>query len=325
MTDERMKTGYLLQWTQYQPTTLLASVLENYHHWSEDDVLQALTSGLISVNGVQVVADCPLLPADKVVLYLAQHSELVVDCGWKLLWKTNELMAVHKPAGLPVSRTTRNLFDTLISLVRRATEYKDAHLLHRLDAETSGLILLANHAHADKRWKKKLDRLLQKKVYHALVWGNPPWDSMECECYLAEKKDSPIRTQMHVVAEDESDTVKAPKLAHTAFRVLKRFNGYALLECELFSGRKHQIRAQLAHLGHAIIGDKIYSHGGRFYLQRLEAPLTPEDYALLGAEHHLLHAFRLEVDCGYEQATITDSDYPPAWAAYLGASMNKAE
>jgi 23S rRNA pseudouridine1911/1915/1917 synthase len=317
MTDERMKMGYALQWTQYEPTSLLAAVLENYHHWTEDEACHALTSGLVTVNGVETLTDCALLPADKVVLTLTQHSELVVDTRWKLIWKTPELMVVHKPAGLPVSRTTRNLFDTLISQVRRATEYKHAHLLHRLDAETSGLIILANYDHADRKWKKRIDRLIERKIYHALVWGVPDWQETLCECYLAEKKDSPIRTQMHVVAEDESDTVKAPKLARTRFKCEKIADGFSLISCELLSGRKHQIRAQLAHLGLPIIGDKIYSHDGRFYLQRLAAPLTAEDYAVLGAEHHLLHAFQLNLNTGKDQAELQDPLFPDAWQPYL--------
>ncbi|WP_430460236.1 RluA family pseudouridine synthase [Thalassolituus sp. LLYu03] len=309
--------GFELTWCEYQNLLLSESVQQAYHHWTAEQVLAAMTLGAVRVNGDVQYQDIQLQPADHVSLFLPEHQEDPVDTGWKLLWKTNELMAVHKPAGLPVSRTTRNLFDTLISMVRRATEYKDAHLLHRLDAETSGVILLANHEHADKRWKKKLDRLLQKKIYHALVWGNPGWDTTECECYLAEKADSPIRTQMHVTGEHDDNAIKAPKLARTGFRVLKRFNGYALVECELFSGRKHQIRAQLAHLGHAIIGDKIYSHDGRFYLKRLQQDLAASDIAALGATHHLLHAWRVEVDCGYEQTVITDDDYPAEFQRYL--------
>ncbi len=321
MTTLPAEHGFWLQWTQFAAAELSTAVLDNYHHWSADELAAALALGHIHVNGRPVSAETRLIPADKVSVFLPQHREAATDNGWKLLWKNQELMAVHKPAPLPVSRTTRNLFNTLISLVRRDTEYKQAHLLHRLDAETSGLILLANYPHADKKWKKRLDRLLQRKVYHALVWGVPDWQEQEYRCFLAEKSDSAVRTQMHVVGEDESGCVKTPKLATTRFRVLQRGAGFSLLECELLSGRKHQIRAQLAHLGHAIIGDKIYSQNGRYYLQRLQRDLTAEDYAQLGAEHHLLHACRLELDSGREQISVTDEYYPPAWQPYLAALL----
>lgn len=325
MTKTPPASGFELTWCEFESKTLLQSLVENYHHLPQQGAADWLAAGYIQVNGTVATADCELVPGDHVSLYLPQHQEGVVDSHWQLLWKNNELMAVHKPAGLPVSRTTRNLFNTLISLVRRATEYKDAHLLHRLDAETSGVILLANYAHADRRWKKKLDRLIRRKVYHALVWGNPEWDETDCQCYLAEKQHSAIRAQMHVTEEQDADAVKTPKLAHTGFRVVQRFNGYALLECTLFSGRKHQIRAQLAHLGHAIIGDKIYSHNGQYYLKRLQQDLSAEDYAALGAEHHLLHAYRLELDCGYEQAVITDEFYPAEFQRYLAAPDHQGD
>lgn len=317
MTKTAVPAGFELHWCQFETASLSDAVVANYHHWSAEQLADALAHGQVKVNGEVVSAERQLMPADKVSLLLPQHQEGETDCQWKLLWKNPELMAVHKPARLPVSRTTRNLFHTLISLVRRATEYKDAHLLHRLDAETSGLILLANYSHADKKWKKRLDRLLERKIYHALVWGNPDWDEQEFSCYLAEKTDSRIRTQMHVVAADESGCVKSPKLATTRFRVLQRSAGFSLLECELFTGRKHQIRAQLAYLGHAIIGDKIYSLDGQYYLKRLGQDLTAEDYAQLGAEHHLLHAYQLQLNTGQEQLTVTDEFYPPAWLDYL--------
>ena len=260
--------GYLLQWTEFSGVSLLDSVSANYHHWTQQQIEQALQDGLIRVNDETATVNCDLLPADRVSLWLADHEEGRTDTHWKLVWKTPELMAIHKPAPLPVSRTTRNLFDTLISHVRRATEYKSAHLLHRLDAETSGLILLSNYDHADRKWKKRIERLIRAKRYHAMVWGNPDWQEKTYQCFLAEKQQSVVRTQMHVVAEDDEDCCKTPKLSRTHFKLLRQYPGYALIECQLLTGRKHQLRAQLAHLGHPIIGDKIYSYQGHYYLRK---------------------------------------------------------
>lgn len=316
MTKTAPDKGFELCWTEYQAIGLQASVLQAYHHWSAADLLAAQAQGAVRVNGVVQLADMALQPGDRVCVYLPEHQENAVDTGWHILWQRDDVMAVHKPAGLPVSRTTRNLFNTLISLGRRDTEYKDAHLLHRLDAETSGIVLLAKNSWADKRWKKHLDRLLQRKVYHALVWGNPAWDEHLCETWLAEQHHSAIRTRMVVTTEHDPDAVQAPKWSRTRFRVLKRFGTYSLLECELFSGRKHQIRAQLAHLGFPIIGDKIYSHEGAFYLKRLQQDLTAADLAVLGAPHQLLHAYSVQLNFGEDVVDITDAQYPAAWQAY---------
>ena len=197
---------------------------------------------------------------------------------------------------LPVSRTTRNLYQTLISLVRRETPFVNAQLLHRLDTETAGVILLAKDSAADKKWKKQLEQLIVRKVYHAWVTGLPEWNQFTVECELSEKQGSEIRSQMYVVDPQERECYLKPKVSKTAFRVLQRQTDRALIECELFTGKKHQIRVQLAHLGHPIIGDKIYSHDGRFYVKRLAQPLTDDDFAILGAPHHLLESKVVELN-----------------------------
>ncbi|WP_286240475.1 RluA family pseudouridine synthase [Neptuniibacter halophilus] len=268
--------------------------------------------GRIRVEGKVAVADQPLCSGSRVDVELPGHYEQETDTRWRLLWENDALMVVFKPALLPVSRTTRNLYNTLISLVRRETEYCEAQLLHRLDTETAGLLLLAKDKAADKRYKPQLSQLIRRKLYRAWVSGEPQWEQQLLEVELSEKVGSAIRSQVYVVDPLQPEAYPKPKLSKTGFRVLRRESGKSLLECELFSGRKHQIRASLAHLGYPVIGDKIYSHGGRYYLQRLQQPLQEEDFARLGAGHQLLLAWGLELnlpqgsvcihcppDCGY--------------------------
>lgn len=316
MSKAGIEKGFDLCWYEYQPTGLHTSVLQACRQWTREQLLTAQASGAVRVNGVVELADRFLQPGDRVCVWLPEHQEDTAATDWQLLWENHDLLAVHKPAGLPVSRTTRNLFNTLIALVRRDTPYKHAQLLHRLDAETSGVVLLAKDEQADRYWKKHLDQLLQRKVYHALAWGNPPWDEYNCETWLAEQKDSAIRSRMVVTAEQDDNAVRSPKWSRTHFRVLQRFASHTLLECELFTGRKHQIRAQLAYLGHPIIGDKMYSHDGAFYLKRLQQDLTADDLSLLGAPHHLLHAYSLQLNFSAVKRSITDRRYPLAWRAY---------
>ncbi|UTW05331.1 RluA family pseudouridine synthase [Amphritea atlantica] len=252
------------------------------------------SNGYISVDNEVVSADYTLNGGSRICVYLPGHQEEEVDTHWRILWQNSELLAVYKPHLLPVSRTTRNLYNTLISLVRRQTPYADARLLHRLDTETAGVILLAKNAMADRRWKPRLDQLMRKKIYHAWVEGIPCWQSKLMECDLSEKAGSVIRSQVYVV--DAIDRFVKPRNSKTAFRVLQTVAGRTLIECRLYTGRKHQIRAQLSYLGHPVVGDKIYGHQGHFYLKRIEQGLDDSDYQALGSRYHQLQAVELTLD-----------------------------
>ncbi|WP_415897156.1 RluA family pseudouridine synthase [Neptuniibacter sp. QD72_48] len=291
-----MADGFVLYFPVYSaaPTTycFLSTRLASLH---QAQLPQLFAEGFISVDGHIASANQVLVVGQQVVVSLPDHYEEPVDTHWQKLWENDEILAVFKPHLLPVSRTTRNLYNTLISLVRRQTAYEDAHLLHRLDTETAGIILLAKNKAADKKWKPRLDKLISKKIYHAWVEGIPKWNELSYECELSEKVGSLIRSQMYVVDQAESDLYPKPKQSQTLFRVLRKEEGKSLIECELMTGRKHQIRAHLAHLDHPIIGDKIYSKGGQYYLKRLDKPLDKEDYEVLGTEYQQLTAYKVSL------------------------------
>lgn len=300
-----MADGFVLYFTVYStvPTIscFLSTRLASLHH---AQLPQLFAEGFISVDGQTASVDQVVEVGQQVVVLLPDHYEEPVDTDWRKLWENEEILAVFKPHLLPVSRTTRNLYNTLISLVRRQTAYENAHLLHRLDTETAGIILLAKNKAADKKWKPRLDKLISKKIYHAWVEGIPEWDELSYECELSEKVGSPIRSQMYVVDQAESDLYPKPKRSQTLLRVLRKEEGRSLIECGLITGRKHQIRAHLAHLGHPIIGDKIYSKGGQYYLKRLDKELEKADFAELGSEYQRLTAVRMDINPDSQPVTI---------------------
>ena len=285
--------------------------------------------GYIEVDGIVVHEDV-LLSTGQVVSYtINDYQEADVDCAWSPIWSNDEIVAIHKPANLPVNRTTRNVYNTLIQLLRRDSPWLDAHLLHRLDLETSGLILIAKNNAVARKYQANLDHLIKRKIYRAVVVGKPDWESKDFTCDLATLDDSQggsqdnraIRSQMHVVPAAEG------KESRTRFKYLstkvKEGISYSLIECELFTGRKHQIRAQLAFLGHPIVGDKIYSNNGEFYLKRLDKALTEDDHKKLLTPHHLLHAYEIHLNDLWlsehsqpEPIIIRDDDFPENWGIF---------
>ena len=318
-----------------QANTHLLSCLLPAIPYLQPEQWQALLLGVkgeIKIDGVSVGDDVLLLAKQVVSYTINDYQEAEVDDAWSQVWSNNEIAAVHKPANLPVNRTTRNVYNTLIQLLRRESPWPDAHLLHRLDLETSGLILIAQNNAMARQYQSTLEQLIKRKIYRAVVIGKPTWVIKDFTCDLATLEESQggsaIRSQMHVVPKGEG------KESRTLFNVLatklKDGMSYSVIECELFSGRKHQIRAQLAHLGHAIVGDKIYSNDGEFYLKRLDKTLIAADHKRLLTPHHLLHAYEIhlfdlwrselrQAEFGQpatEDIVLRDDDFPESWQAF---------
>jgi 23S rRNA pseudouridine1911/1915/1917 synthase len=283
--------------------------LQNEEYWQN-----LFDQGYIQLNNQPVSENRLLAINDTLSYHFPEYYEDTVDTHWTLLWQNKDMIAVNKPAGLPVSRTTRNTINTLVRLVQSNSPFIDAHLLHRLDLETSGIILLAKDKEKARFWQPKIAQLLHRKIYHAVVHGEPTWTELEVMTALNTKIDSAIRCKMHTITEQNGG-----KPSHTKFRKLAQNDGYALIECELFTGRKHQIRAHLASINHAIVGDKIYSHDGEYFLKRLDDTLTADDDTQLGCKHHLLFSQCTELNLSTINEVnirIKNKEYPSAWLSF---------
>lgn len=300
--------------------SLLEYLFSNIPFVPNEKWQQALASGAINIDGQIISQDCQMQQGQVINYTLENYHEDEVDTNWKLLWKNHEISAIHKPANLPVSRTTRNVYNTLVQILRRESDWPQAHLLHRLDLETSGIILIGHDNASASKYQANLSNLIQAKVYRAVVYGEPDWSQLDYECELNTLKDSAIRCQMH--------KVENGKMSRTKFKLLKSNGSYSVVECELLTGRKHQIRAHLASLGHPIVGDKIYSNQGKFYLKRLDDALTQADHDALLTPHQLLHAYKVQLTpdavhsdkskekAGIKPECIIDEHFPDAWLRF---------
>lgn len=288
-----------------------------YHTRAEWDRL--LAQGRLELEGSP--AGGGEIPREGMSLRFAvvDYDEPEVPLGYRVLERGPGLAFVHKPAGMPVHRTGRIFFQTLANLVRQELDDAAWAPLNRLDRETSGLVAFARGAEAFRVHAPSAPDARWLKLYAAVTRGAPPAPAGVVDAPLGELPDSPIRSRMHVHA--------GGKPARTLYRLVAERDGLALLAVAPVTGRKHQIRAHLAHLGCPILGDKMYADGGRAYLKRLERDLDAEDYRALGAERHLLHAFFLRIaaeggsheawdwDVGEEFARVFKAVRMRAWCA----------
>jgi len=263
----------------------LASLFSDYSR----SRLQAWTrEGRVSVNGEQ------RRPRDKVAiddrLQLRAVAEEQVACvpqdiPLRIVFEDEHLLVVNKPAGLVVHPAAGNPDGTL----QNALLYHDpalielprAGIVHRLDKDTTGLMVIGRSQAAYKRLVESIAARTVKREYRALVIGSMP---------AGATIDMPIgrhptqRTRMAV------NPMGKPSVTH--FRVLEHFRGHTLLKVILETGRTHQIRVHMAHLRHPVFGDQVY--GGRL---RLPGGASEElKQVLRGFRRQALHAKRLQLE-----------------------------
>lgn len=184
---------------------------------------------------------------------------LNVDPAAMLLWVDDALLVVNKPAGLPTLPDGYNPKAPYLKSV--LAEFEPLWMVHRLDRDTSGVIVLARTAEAHRHLNTQFEQRNVTKTYHALVNGLPTWDEKTVKLPLRPDGDRKHRTVI--------DPRKG-KPAHTDFRVLERFKGLALVEAVPHTGRTHQIRAHLAAQGHPIVADVLYGGGPGLLLSQLK-------------------------------------------------------
>ena len=202
-----------------------------------------------------------------------------------ILAEDETFLALDKPAGLPMHTTAKFWKNTLVALLRERFPSEALQICHRLDRETSGVLLVARGRVAASFLKRAFAQRLVRKSYLALVHGVPaaPEGVIDRPMRLVDS-----RTHIMMgVASDGSPAV-------TRYRVVRPFAEHALVEASPETGRQHQIRVHLASIGHPIVGDKLYGASEQAFMDYCDSGLTPELLATFdGLPRHALHAARL--------------------------------
>ncbi len=262
------------------------------------------------VNGKRMRSNHRMQSDELVLLWRPPWDEDPVPTDVPILWEDDHLFAVDKPALLPVHPTARYHRNTLIKILKDARPGTFVSLGHRLDRETSGVLMCAKTAEADRALKKRIEaRDGVDKTYRAITWGIPdPSLAASLDATVTSTDDGPgaFRFERSLELDPTGRYRVKMRLGKTvdalsastrfiveATRTTASGKSYALVRCELETGRQHQIRIHLASLGAPIVGDKLYGPDETLFARGADGELTEEDLVLLELPRHALHAARL--------------------------------
>jgi 23S rRNA pseudouridine1911/1915/1917 synthase len=229
---------------------------------------------------------------ERIALWRLPFEDTEGQLPLPVLYEDAHLLVIDKPPLVTVHPTARYHQNTVIKRLRAERPDEFLALIHRLDRETSGILLLARSPESERAFKRKLEeRSLSsqgeeqrdvEKIYLALTHGVPPSGLIDIP--MEPDVDNPLRVKMRIALPGTGLE------ARTHVTVLATRAGYAWVECALHTGRQHQIRLHLSHLGCPVVGDKLYGPDERLLARAADDELSEQDIELLELPHHALHA-----------------------------------
>ena len=234
---------------------------------TRNKVQQGIEAGFLTVNGKTVKSNYKIKPGDEIVLMSLVNPEHTVlkeePIPLNIVYEDDALMVINKPTNMVVHPGVGNFSGTLLNGVAFYLRQQNPNLneeslprfglVHRIDKNTTGLIVLAKTGEAAAHLAKQFFNHTVSRKYTALVWGNVEAEEGTINAHIARHKQH--RKMFDAYPEGETG-----KHAITHYKVLEKFNYVTLVECQLETGRTHQIRVHMKHIGHTLFND--FEYGG---------------------------------------------------------------
>ncbi len=245
-----------------EPTERLDRFLAQQLSLSRTQAARLVAEGQVRIGGRPARASRTLEPRDEVEVLLPAAEPprhlAATNIPLTVVFEDEHLIVIDKPAGLVVHPAPGHWDDTVINaLLHRGTQLEGGAegrpgLVHRLDRDTSGLMVIAKSDVAHRRLGAAIAARRVRRVYAALAWGHLDQSPLSIEA----------RLQRHPQDRKRMSVSEQGRVARTDAWVVARFGVCDLLRLELHTGRTHQIRVHLEHIGHPIVGDPVYGGGG---------------------------------------------------------------
>ncbi|NCA96736.1 MAG: RluA family pseudouridine synthase [Bacteroidia bacterium] len=241
------------EYTVKEPTELLVFLLEKMPALSRNNVKRILANHQVSVDGAPITQFDFQLAKDDIVIVSKNRITAKKRENLPIIYEDDEFIAINKPSGLLSVASDkikgRTAYRMLMDYVQQKDKHDRIYVVHRLDEDTSGVMMVAKNVVIRDQLQKSWGTIVTSRGYYAIVEGK------------LEKKEDVLR---HYLAENNLNLMyvtsnkKTGKECVTRYKVISESKDYSLLDVHIASGRKNQIRVQLGHIGHYVIGDDKY-------------------------------------------------------------------
>ena len=256
---------------------------EQNQDFSRSHVQKLIADGKVMVNGQQRKANFKLTAGDEITLEIPEAVEAEIlpeDIPLDILYEDKDIIVINKARGMVVHPAAGVFSGTLVNaLMHHCTALSGINgelrpgIVHRLDKDTSGVMVAAKSDKAHLSLAQQIKAKTAHRIYQAIVYGNIKEEAGIIKGDIGR----------HPVDRKKMAIVQDGKSAVTHFKVLERFGEYTLVECALETGRTHQIRVHMTHIGHPLVGDPKYGTNGK----------RKDNFSIQG---QALHSMSLELD-----------------------------
>ena len=291
MTSDHTELTFHYMRLEGQVETLLDFLLRRFRYLDDQEWRKNIKAQRLWVDGKLGRANLKLRSNQKIVYLRPDYLEPEVDPHFEIIFEDDALIALSKSGNIPTSPSGKYFKNTLVSLIKSQFCWKKLYTLHRLDRETSGVIVFAKRHEIAQTMAAHFRNKRINKIYSAVLSNHLPYNAEQevAEVYISLPIGQDIKSDIRI----KQSVDPHGKTCQTYFREIKKMGDYSLVEVRTYTGRTHQIRVHAAHLGCAIVGDKLYglpNDGFINWLSEGDDYLRAQNFPL---HRQLLHALEI--------------------------------